>query len=274
MNEIDSICISAVIVSGNSVEWTWLGEVAKYCGAQWYPSSRMVRGDTNAPACAWIDQDHTNGGIAQGFSLHMPDFAGNSARTTQYIENPDSLCKSTPRMTFWPAIVADSIPPFFDPPLHYTNPGVDGNDPESELSAVAGTDVDANKVIDRKTNSYPGTPKKRHRRDQFAKRENSNLKEGHLVISGHLSHSAKEVCEDSNSLGWDFVSTHEGVFCDLSAREWWPLCSGAVTDGCFDLGKKAMRGGAPGHKGVNRRDEATGRAISEKAYETSEKWDG
>ena len=272
MNEKDSLCISAVVMSGNMVQWTWLGEVAKYCGAQWYPSSRIVGSDTNPPACAWIDQDHSKGGKAQGFSLHMPDFAANDARIQQYVENPDSLCKSSPRMTFWPAIVPDAIPPFFNPPLHYTNPGAKGDDPESELAAVGGADVDAQKVIDRKTNSYPDAHRKKDKRNRPARRDNSNLREDHLVISDHLSHSAKEVCEDPKSVGWDFVSTSEGVFCDLSAREWWPLCSEAVNYDCFDLDKKTMRGNEKGHGVVNRRDGLIGRAVPEKIYGSSERW--
>ena len=199
MNEADAICISSVEVGGNLVDWTWLGEVATYCGAQWYPSTRIVGGDTHAPACVWIDQAHQNGCKAQGFSLHMPDFGGNDARTQEYVDNPDALCKSMARMTFWPGIVADAIPTFFNPPLKYTNPGA--NDPVSALATVAGADVDFRKVIDRKTNAYPDPPKKGHRRDRLARRDNSNLNENHLVISDHLSHSAKEVCVDSNSLG-------------------------------------------------------------------------
>lgn len=259
MNEKDAICIAFIIVSGDGGEWTWLGDMGKTCGADWYNSNFKIGTGTYTPPCVWIDQDHTNGLKAQGMSLHMPDFSGSQNGTVQeYSQNQDALCKSNKRMTFWPSIVADSEIPTFQPPLVY-----DTN----------GTDVDLSKVIDRKTNGFPD-PKSQRRlaRDRFAKRQSSNPNPTHLVVSENPLHSAKETCEHPGSYGPDFVSTVEGVYCDMSVKEWWPLCSNAIISGCFDLNGQMMRGSAPGHNGQNRQGQLTGRDSSDKIYETMDRW--
>ncbi|KAL8789582.1 MAG: hypothetical protein Q9195_006759 [Heterodermia aff. obscurata] len=255
--EHDGICVSMVAVSGNGVNWGWTGDLAKMCGnADWYPSSYILGDGTSTPSCIWIDSDHTNGIHGAGFSLHMPDFAATDGRRDQLSNNLDTNCKSAPRMTFWYDILPDDEIPFFNPPLNYTENGAD-KDPQ--------------KVITRQSDLYPSDPKLRKRSRHLIKRD-SNLKPEHLVISDLPSHSAKEVCEDPNSLGWDFVSTVEGTYCDISAREWWYLCSDEMPTGCFDLERQEMRGNAPGHKGLQQRDILSGREFPVKSYQTSDHW--
>jgi len=72
----DAICISQVTVTSNGVAWSWLGDIARNCGAEWYHSKTMVGSRTYMPACAWLDEDHSNGGRYRAMSLHMPDFNG------------------------------------------------------------------------------------------------------------------------------------------------------------------------------------------------------
>ena len=255
MNESDAICISMIMVSGDGAEWTWVGDMGKTCGADWYPSNFKIGDSTQTPACVWISQNNKGGKIrAQGLSLHMPDFAGDDGKAGEYQNNQDALCKSSKRMTFWPSIVADAVIPTFQPPLKYN---------------ADGTDVDVKKVIDRKTALYPRS-KREVAKSRITKRGDRNNQPGHLVVSHNPRHSAKEVCEHPNSLGPDFVSTVEGVYCDMSMGEWWSLCSATVTDGCFDLEKKAMRGHAQGHKGA--RDVAPEQSVPDKTYNTAETW--
>lgn len=52
-----------------------------------------------------------------------------------------------------------------------------------------------------------------------------------LVKSSIPSHSAIDVCESGTSVGPDFVSTVEGVMCDIHM----PLCAVGVLGKCFDL---------------------------------------
>ena len=247
--EKDAICVSMVTVSGNGVNWGWTGDLAKMCGdADWYPSSYIVGDGTSNPSCVWIDRDHTNGIHSEGFSLHMPDFSATDGRQRQLTENIDTNCKSAPRMTFWYNFLPDNIPPFFDPPLEYTDDGAD---------------KDPKRVITRKSDLYPSKPKSRRHTRDLVKR-NANLLPEHLVISDFPSHSAKEVCEDHHSLGWDFVSTSEGTYCDISVRKWWNLCSDKFLTDCFDLEKKEIIHGD--HAVLQKKD------YEVKSYQSSETW--
>lgn len=116
MQETDAICLSAIIASGDSAQWTWTGDMGYTCGAQWYPSDFTIGTSNNAPRCVWLDSDHTNGIIAKGLSLHIRDFSGDPDVVKQYSEDQRRLCQNSARMTFQPEpIVPDSMVPFFHP---------------------------------------------------------------------------------------------------------------------------------------------------------------
>ena len=127
------------------------------------------------------------------------------------------------------------------------------------------------KVITRQSDLCPSNPKL-HKRSRYLTKRNSSLKPEHLAVSDLPSYSAKEVCEYSNSLGWDFVSTVEGTYCGISAREWWYLCSDEMPAGCFDLEKQEMRGNTPGRKDLQQRDILSGSDFSVKSYQSSDRW--
>lgn len=64
-----------------------------------------------------------------------------------------------------------------------------------------------------------------------------------LVVSSKRSHTATELCESETSLGPDFVSTEEGVFCSMSQKKTFPICgrdSDPAADACFDLEANAL----------------------------------
>ncbi|KAJ5602091.1 hypothetical protein N7510_011625 [Penicillium lagena] len=56
-----------------------------------------------------------------------------------------------------------------------------------------------------------------------------------LVVSDIPFHSAIDLCKASKSHGPDFVSTSEGVYCDMESREVMPVCRGDVKHNCFNL---------------------------------------
>lgn len=247
MNDNDGICVNYIYVSAYGAQWAWYGDLGAKCGADWYNSNHIIGDGTYTPKCVWIDKDHSYGMKAQGLSLHMPDFSSTNAKVQQYNDMPDTLCKSTPRMKMWGEIWPDSLIPTFQPPLKYTDAGADDN---------------PQRVIDKTKRSDRETPRR-------VKRGNSNNRPGHLVVSAMDGHSAKELCQSENSLGADFVSTTEGVYCDMTTKEQWFLCSDKITTGCFDLNTKTIRGSTPG---LHTRDEATGRVIPEKSYKTVDHW--
>jgi hypothetical protein len=88
-----------------------------------------------------------------------------------------------------------------------------------------------------------------------------------LITSPLEQHSAENLCGDDMSLGPDFVSLVEGLFCDMETRHTWQLCSATVTHSCFDLKTHSM---APGPLG--RRSTIHGREIPVKSYEQKIKW--
>ncbi|KAI9696253.1 MAG: hypothetical protein M1836_005806 [Candelina mexicana] len=265
MFENDAPCIASVSAASAGVSWGWFGDSAKVCGAQWYHSNKIFGDSTYQPSCIYMDRDFSKGIYARGMSMHMPDFGTGQAVGEQYKNNPDLLCKSAKRMTMY----HDTEP---DGGLRLRFP----KDWTSTAYNLDGTDKFPDKVIDNKaTFNDPNTSAPSPKVGKFRRDGNStttaisNNQEGHLVISESENHSAKELCEHPNSLGPDFVSTEEGIFCDMTAKEYWFLCSATLKTGCFDVDKKEMVGGKPG---IVTRDLETGRVIPEKKYESHNHW--
>ncbi|KAL2008388.1 hypothetical protein VTN00DRAFT_8370 [Thermoascus crustaceus] len=283
MQETDAICLSAIIASGDSAQWTWTGDMGYTCGAQWYHSDFTIGSSNNAPRCVWLDSDHTNGIIAKGLSLHIRDFSGDPDLVKQYSEDQRRLCQNSARMTFQPEpIVPDSLIPFFHPPLEYERSS-DGKNHGTNDPSSGGALKKPNQGIDRKTRAYPdGTnmhihdTKRRHARDLTPPALPSNVKglknnrPDHLVISHKPVHSAKEVCEHPSSLGPDFVSTVEKVFCDMETGKWWPLCDATHDHDCFDLEHRTMKGPGPVRGGNQARSPTE--LLPEKRYKTHVEW--
>lgn len=69
MQENDAICVASVVVSGNGQQWTWTGDMAYTCGAQWMESSYTFGGSNVPMRCAWLDHDHSNNIVAKGLSM-------------------------------------------------------------------------------------------------------------------------------------------------------------------------------------------------------------
>ncbi|KAK2812111.1 hypothetical protein FQN49_008404 [Arthroderma sp. PD_2] len=254
MHESDAICLTAVLASGDSQQWAWNGDLAATCGAQWYPSKFSIGGSNSPRHCAWLDSDYSNGIIAKGLSLHIRDFAGEEDLVEQYKKDKRRLCQNTARMTFHHNILPDSPIKIFKPPLPYTTGGrlIDGD------RTTGGALKDPDQGIDRKTSAYPdgtdlrdlkGKKKKKRAGDSISdtKGVRSNVKglknnmPDDLVISHLKGHSAKNVCDSGTSLGPDFISMYEKVFCDMQTGDWWPLCDSTKKYNCFDLVTKTLK---------------------------------
>jgi hypothetical protein len=55
------------------------------------------------------------------------------------------------------------------------------------------------------------------------------------IIGSHNSrHNSTALCNDPLSYGPDFVSFHEGVYCDMTTRSTWPLCGTVTGYECYD----------------------------------------
>lgn len=273
MNEKDAICLSAVFANGDGATWGWTGDMGYACDAQWYASDYVMGNSNSAPRCVWLDSDGSNGIIASGLSIHIRDFTADSDLMNQYMDKQERLCQNSARMTFHNNLTPDGIPNFFHPPLKYTRQGDPNTDSGGGLQ-------DPDQGIDRTRRAYEDGAPGMHTKRRLAARDltgdgNStgivgikNNRPGHLIIS-NLDHSAKELCEHHASLGPDFVSIKEGVYCDMETAKWWPLCQKPDDKGCFDLDKQVLRDSTSPLKFLKARSAQT---DSKSKYATSAKW--
>ncbi|KAF2269182.1 hypothetical protein CC78DRAFT_605509 [Lojkania enalia] len=279
-HEIDAICLAFVAVSGSGVAYSWTGDMAYTCGAQWYHNDKPI-GSSNEPVrCMWMDSDHTNGIVAKGVSMHIRDFTGDEGIIAQYKENEDRLCKNTARMSFNPEpILPDTWIKMFNPPLKYKREENTENDPTKPYTRGALELPDHG--IDKFTRGYPDYtdmnikntegPTRRHSRDvkpRMKRRGLKNFGPGILNVS-HRKQSAKELCESEMSLGPDFVSVDESYYCDMESGHLWPLCTKEREHDCFDLDLKSVRGDSPNLLG--KRSETT-LPIPKKEYTKINVW--
>ncbi|KAB8336851.1 hypothetical protein FH972_021159 [Carpinus fangiana] len=246
MNDDNAICINYITITTNGAQWTWTGDIGYQCGMDYYPSTLEVGSGVHTPKCVWIDKNHSGDLHFQGLSMHMPDFSQSQGMTDEFNADPGMLCDNPARFKAWPEIWPDYGTPKFLPPLQYT--------PE-------GADADPSRI----------KPQRKRKRDSSRKLvartplSSSNPKPSHLVVSSHDSHSAHELCANERSFGPDFVSTAEGIFCDMSEKKAWPLCSSSIKSDCFDLEAQSLR-----HSGLHRRGELL---PALKTYNTTSFWD-
>ncbi|KAH7079653.1 hypothetical protein FB567DRAFT_533065 [Paraphoma chrysanthemicola] len=73
---------------------------------------------------------------------------------------------------------------------------------------------------------------------------------GRLVKSRHVDQSAVQVCTNPGSIGPDFFSEHEQMFCDMTERKLYPVCKSGGDMECFDPMYNETR-----HEGLERREE-------------------
>ncbi len=56
-----------------------------------------------------------------------------------------------------------------------------------------------------------------------------------LVVSSDPSHTATDLCRSETSRGPDFISTAEGLFCNMETRQVLRLCAGGVNTDCVHM---------------------------------------
>lgn len=286
----DALCIAYVSATMPSKDhWAFYGDVPYTCHQDWYPSHLQVQtaGASYYPKCFWIaapDPKTGKGKFKQGFSMHISDFAPTKERMTQYKDHPETMCDSAPRFKMYDKLTEYQCPPVFDPPAQYNDnatdvdfeylkkpgkqacgPGPGEGKPDANAVALNPSKPDpksGGKLPDDKVTGWKGKRGVKSRRDDPCPHES------HVVISDIDAHSAREVCDSESSHGPDFVSTTEGLFCDMCAHQLWKVCGSPDATGCFDVDTQRLRaGGNP-----LRRDESSADALPEKAYTKVSHW--
>lgn len=223
--------------------------------------------------------------------MHLPDFIASGQRLSQYTLNPETLCSSPPRFQMYEKFDWDSSHVFFQPPLEYTGSGAD-KDPKRVIRNKGVTDGG-------KHPAYEFMQAIPHWRDTLSTMFNQAPEEGsshvpkvekvevprsigtgkyhprhknHLVSSDYKYHSAKELCNSETSLGPDFVNLREGIFCDMGAKQIWPICNddSGITHACFNYTNRTMHKAAIGPSRVFLASEFN--SPPHKVYESENVW--
>ncbi|KAF1965082.1 hypothetical protein BU23DRAFT_561413 [Bimuria novae-zelandiae CBS 107.79] len=262
----DALCIAGIsVMTDDQGAFGWTGDFGYYCGAPWYYSSTVIGGNNYMPKCVWIDGDASSGIMTKGLGIHLPSFAATAERASSIMMDKDLWCKTDPRFK-----VFDTITPlqYFDPTPQFQ--------PDTQLDVdPASLKNPANwKINPKNADKIPLielVSKKRmvdgNTTDTTIQTQGTGFR-GKLIKSEMQSHSAMELCESSTSVGPDFVSMVEKVFCDMERKKVWRLCSSEQDVNCFDAEKNVMRGG----KVNSRRDDTTGERIVRKRYHTVSTW--
>ena len=204
----DAVCIAYIMHTWpDGTKRGWSGDIGALCGVSHWSYSNIIVGKTAAgknykPACTWLDWDHNTGIELAALQIHMSEFFPEDAT------NSTSLDKQT----------------FCNAPTMIWQNGHPSPD-----DGIWDTSYDA------RWNGQTGQGKQRR-----AIRKRSLWMEAQLIVSKDSAHSATQLCQSETSHSSDFVSLNEGLFCDMSTKIVWPLCSESTLDDCFDQGDKAL----------------------------------
>jgi hypothetical protein len=282
----DGICISMITgVSVNSGEpyCAWTGDIGKFCGAPWYAQTTAISDNPLfVPACVWIDGNSDGNHIWKGFNMHLPSFPGDvfgtMANTADaWNENRDLLCKSEPRFSMYEDIqIGNQIRIFNEEPggnsslegyadrVLGTNNWLWGEKPPIGLLPLGPNgrtpripclDADCppkgpsfNRTLPvLKTETRKKTRRRLNHPERVAEiKKRQTLHTDRLIISHFTQHSAIELCESPFSLGPDMVSVAESIFCDMSEKQLWPVCTDSVVSYCFDMKTHSVIGSGTG----------------------------
>ncbi|KAG6010741.1 hypothetical protein E4U21_004129 [Claviceps maximensis] len=251
----DAICIAAVTVANEKVSATFFGDTGYMCGQSWFLSDNRIGTNFQKPKCVWLDADHSNKINARALSFHLNDMAPSADKLAQYQKRPETLCRSTPRFSFWGNLLPNGVVPFFKPKLQYK---------DDSSNSGEGADKNPDRVVDKK-NQYnkavylnqgekvkrrkqkhrgphkPHKPHKPHGAGHNPPRHGWNHDPAHLIITDHVADDVRHVCEHSNSYGWDIVSTVQNLYCDMEHKQLYPVCDGKEhKDQCFDMKSKVI----------------------------------
>lgn len=252
----DALCIAYIaLTQPDGTKKAWYGDIAKSCGADWYHSQLKTGDDDYQPACIWIDRDHSYGLRFQGFGMHIIDFAATQERAEQYNDNKDLMCKAAPRLRMYTDMNDDDPIPFFNPPLEYNTTGEADKDPavvmdKSHWSLPKDGPHIKKSVLDADQAPVPSRRLlRRQQRPQSGTTQPSSF-DDQLILSKSKHHSAKLLCESATSVGPDFVSLDEQLFCDMQTKKTWQLCGGGNMTGCFDQKSAKIVAGHVGGNGT------------------------
>ena len=187
-----------------------------------------------------------------------------------YQEKLATMCESKLRFNLWGSDFTSEKQCIlvFSPPLAYQR---DGSDPvdtslilvDGNVTCSPGPGTPMHPQINAPMNESQIMPNESNgaKRKSRIRRSNQACGESSIVISEHIGHNAQELCDSVTSSGPDFVSTKEGLYCDMCTHTIYDVCSGNATSGCYDLTSRSLKSGINLHtRNVNAR--TTGQHVT------------
>ncbi|KAL9097676.1 MAG: hypothetical protein Q9165_000002 [Trypethelium subeluteriae] len=244
----DALCISYIAITDPAKnQQAWIGDIGYQCGARWYYSSAIFGSNNNQPRCTWIDGDDTNDIVEYAISMHITDFKAvgdpqqHQGLVKEYKDNVASMCGSAPRLSFWSTWDMDNDrPPIYNPALEYND---DGSDKDNIYTAGDPLGHSMGKPIELKPVGLQrrrrGIASRNATNGSVSATAKSNPRPNDIVITKNAEHKVRPLCEHPKSLGPSIVNLVEELFCDMTYKKVYPLCSNSITCGCLDLGDMA-----------------------------------
>ena len=241
--------------------------MAATCDYAYGNSATAIGSGFNHPKCMWIDGNYSKDGFKQGLSFHIPDFDASKPRAIQYTNIKRTLCDSEPRMhqhhkfnkgwkirIFFPPLkpMQSDFQVDFDLKPLWNQKFWKYSDKPASKGGLFGRMID-----------HLGTIRSLDSRALTPRRTAPTWEEcfGQWIVKSNItSHSARETCRAKNSLGPDFVSLQEQIYCDMKvllfsfsrlssslantsqSRQLHPTCLGPGDGSCFDLESNVLRG--------------------------------
>ena len=241
------------------------GDIIKHCfpQASTYPSSHYIGFDQHQPPCFWLDRDRNEGLFrtnAQGISFHLPSLWATQERAEEYTRNRDMLCRVPNRLTMHEKLRVESQIQAWSAPLPFYANKTDIYTTFTQLNELPTKWTES--MWDSKYGLGGQWP-----RDVDQPQDNSTfpseVESGPTVATDASSavaarearfaatvarqrttqYSARDVCEDPHSYGPNFLSDHDGLFCEITTRTLFPVCAEKDEEdrACYDIKLQEIR---------------------------------
>jgi len=227
----EAVCIAYIgQTMADGTVMGWLGDIGRACGRPWYHSNILVGGDDAdaqpnekwSPDCTWLDGDHSYDDPAHivtpgAMQIHMPTFA---KIDENYNRDPAAYCNET-------AMIFQSGINGYQWPLRR-----EGDSKPHLWNKFWWLDENG-QAVDMWDANVTYTPPPNQQQEKRRKTRRLAPEFDHLIASSLDHHSAQRLCESGTSRGPDFVSLTDGLFCDMTLKEHYPLCNEEKQDGCY-----------------------------------------
>ena len=211
----------------NGEVYAWTGDIGAACGQAWEYShaskGKRPNGLPYHPKCTWMDTDH-----GRDIDVHP------TAITLRQMKiNVEAYSKNNAAQDLDYYCGATAFAWMNDDPIDHAPARGPGS-----------------------ARTLPGNA------TQLLPRPRNQRSADRLVVNSRPDQPASALCNSPTSRGSDFVSTLEGLFCDMETKTLYPLCGRNMTGDCFDLDLELLK-----HRSIGPRTPAVGK------YRTVSHWD-